>query len=182
MESAEFESLYQRHAPEVLAAVRRIVREEDSAQDVLQEVFIRAWKHRDTLPEIRNLGSWLARIAVNLSLNALRARNRKRELFVGDRLTDEEDHAMQRALADFATPGPEAELILNSRRDVLRRLIAELSAEQRAVIELVDLLDYSIRETSETLGIPDGTVKSRLFYGRRILSERARGMRRGEEL
>ena len=85
MESAEFENLYQSHVRELRSTIQRIVQEGDAAEDVLQDVFIRAWNQRDKLSEVQNLRGWLTRIAVNLSLNALRSRNRKREILLGDR-------------------------------------------------------------------------------------------------
>lgn len=174
MESSEFEKLYRCHASELRGTILRIVRETDTVEDVLQEVFIRAWNRRDTLSDVNNMRGWLTRIAVNLSLNALRTRNRKRELLISDRAADEDDYPIQRALADITAPGPETEFMKNNRIDTVRKLISELPQEKRDVLTMVDQYDLSIQETSERLGIPDGTVKSRLFYGRRMLSKQIR--------
>ena len=174
MESAEFENLYQSHVRELRSTIQRIVREGDAAEDVLQDVFIRAWNQKDKLSEVQNLRGWLTRIAVNLSLNALRSRNRKREILLGDRASDEDDYPIQKALADFSAPGPETELIRNSRMDTVRKLISELPPEKREVLQMIHQYDLSIQETSEKLGIPDGTVKSRLFYGRKMLLKQIR--------
>jgi RNA polymerase sigma-70 factor (ECF subfamily) len=174
MESAEFEELYQRHAPELRTTIRRIVREIDAAEDVLQEVFIRAWNKKADLEGIHNPGGWLTRIAVNLSLNALRSRNRKREILLGNRVSEDDNYAIQKSLADYTAPGPETELIRNTRINTVRKLISALPPEKRDVLKMVDQYDLSIQETSERLGIPDGTVKSRLYYGRRMLSEQIR--------
>lgn len=176
MDAVSFEELYCRHAGDLKNSIRRIVRRPDQAEDILQEVFIRAWKHREDLSEVKNQRNWLTKIAVNLSLNALRAQNRKHEFLMGTGDADEENYAMQKALADFASPGPETQLIRTSRVEAVRRMIADLPVEKREVLELVGQGDLSIRETSERLGIPRGTVKSRLHYGRRILSERYRDL------
>jgi RNA polymerase sigma-70 factor, ECF subfamily len=174
MDAVTFEALYTDHAGDLRNSIRRIVRQSDQAEDILQEVFIRAWKNRENLAEVQNLRNWLTKIAVNLSINALRAQNRKRELLIDAGDTDEDNYAIQKALADFASPGPETELIRTSRLEAVRRMIADLPVEKREVLELVGQGDFTIRETSERLGIPHGTVKSRLHYGRRILSERFR--------
>jgi RNA polymerase sigma-70 factor (ECF subfamily) len=141
---------------------------------VLQDVFIRAWNQKDKLSEVRNLRGWLTRVAVNLSLNALRSRNRKREILFGDRASDEDDYLTQNALSHFTAHGPETELIRNSRIDTVRKLISELPPEKREVLRMIHQSDFSIQETSEKLGIPSGTVKSRLYYGRKMLSEQIR--------
>ena len=172
MISIDFNELYALHANRLRRSILRIVRQQDQAEDILQEVYIRAWAKSRDLSEIRNPANWLTKIAINLSLNHLRSVNRRRELTLGEGAVGEDNYAAQKALTDFSTPGPESELIRNSRVEVLRRLIADLPAEKREVLELVDQEDFSIRETSDRLGIPDGTVKSRLHYGRRILTER----------
>lgn len=173
MDTAEFERLYQRLAADIRRTILRIVRESEAADDVLQEVFIRAWNNRKSSTEIRDYRAWLTKIAVNLSLNALRSKNRKRELSLG-RSPVEDDQTIQKTLADLSDPGPETVLIRNSRIETMRRLISELPPGKREVLQYVDQYDLSIQETSEKLGIPDGTVKSRLFYARRMLSEQIR--------
>ena len=172
-----FEELYEIFSGLIRESITRIVRKPGDIEDVLQEVFIRAWKQRENWSEIRNLRNWLTRIAINLSLNHLRGRNRKRELLIGDTQPEaNEDYALRRALTDLVTPGPESQLIRNNRRDIVRHAIADLPVEKREVLELVDQEDFSIRETSEQLEIPYGTVKSRLHYGRKIVSERIRDL------
>ena len=170
-----FDHLYQRYADDVRRQIRRIVRDSDICEDVLQETFLRVWNSRKSWCEIRNFKHWLLRIGTNLALNHLRSKNRSRELQLSsDVESDEENFAMEKALTDFATPGPESEFARKSERDLVRRLIAELPEDKRIVLELVDQRDLSIREASDILEIPGGTVKSRLFYGRQRLTGRLR--------
>ena len=119
--------------------------------------------------------SWLIRIAVNLSLNHLRASNRRREVSIAneDDVDEVTGYASKRALEDFTNPGPETQLIRNTEREMIRNLISNLPAEKRVVLEAIDQEDLTINETAERLGIPAGTVKSRLYYGRMAVSEAA---------
>jgi RNA polymerase sigma-70 factor, ECF subfamily len=180
--SSTLDSLYREYRVRVTAQVRRLVRDEAACEDLVQETFFRAWEHRNDWREVRSFERWLARIATNLALNHLRARNRSRErLFVDFGEAGEvERSVLEKALTDFANPGPESQLAHASERSLVRRLIAELPDEKRMVLELVGQEDYSVRETSEALGIPDGTVKSRLHYGRRAIAEKLNS-RQGEE-
>ena len=118
--------------------------------------------------------SWLTRVGVNLALNFLRRRNRTKELLFGEYADEDTEYVLQKALTDFATPGPESQLIRRSEREFIRSLVAELPEEKRLVLEMIDQQDFSIRDVSRRLGIPGGTVKSRLFYARKILSGKIR--------
>jgi len=167
--SETLDSLFREHQGHVASQIRRLVRDEAACDDLVQETFYRAWQHRDEWSEIRSFRHWLARIATNLSLNHLRARNRARERLFAEfgEVGEEERYVLEKALTDFTNPGPESQFARTTERSLVRRLIAELPDEKRIVLELVDEEDHSIRETSDILGIPDGTVKSRLHYGRR---------------
>ena len=170
-----FDELYEIHAAAVARHIRRLVREENIADDILQEVFIRAWAKRGEWPALKSPRSWLIRIAVNLSLNHLRASNRRREVSIAneDDVDEVTGYASKRALEDFTNPGPETQLIRNNEREMIRNLISNLPAEKRVVLEAIDQEDLTINETAERLGIPAGTVKSRLYYGRMAVSEAA---------
>ena len=176
MRAADFELIYSEHAEHLRNHIRRVVRDRDLADDVLQEVFIRVWQYRDKLPQVRSLRNWLTKIAVNLSLNALRSQNRKREILFGVTQGGVDQNNLQDALVDIESIDPQSLLLKKGGRDTLRNLISELPPDKREVLELVDQEDLTIKETSERLGIPDGTVKSRLHYGRKIVSKKIRSL------
>ena len=173
-----FEELFELHSEPVLYDIRRIVQDTDAADDLLQDVFVRARAKRDDWHSIESHKSWLIRIGINLSLNHLRGKNRKKELLFSEYTDNDQEnaYALQKALADFATPGPDTQLERKTEQELIRKLISELPQDKRHVLELFAQQDYSVQEISRTLGIPDGTVKSRLHYGRKTLSGRIRDM------
>ena len=171
-----FDRLYELYSDNVLYQIKRIVQDNDAADDLLQDVFVRAWAKREDLDDIVSHKSWLIRIGINLSLNYLRGQNRKRELLFTEYSDsdDENGYALQKALADFATPGPDTQLERKTQAELIRKLIDELPQDKRSVLEMFIQQDYGVREISKKLGIPQGTVKSRLHYGRKTLSGRIR--------
>ena len=173
-----FERFYDQYSEHVLHHIRRIVQDTDAADDLLQDVFVRAWAKRDDWQSIESHKSWLIRIGINLSLNHLRGQNRKKELLFSEYTDDDQDnaYALQKALADFATPGPDTQLEQKTEQELIRKLISELPQDKRHVLEMFVQQDYSVQEISRKLGIPNGTVKSRLYYGRKALSGRIRDM------
>lgn len=178
----QFDELYEASAHAVELQIRRVVRDSGVTEDLLQETFLRAWQARDTWPRIRSFRHWLLRIGTNLALNYLRSRNRAKEVLLADQPPSEEsEQSVEQAVADFTNPGPESVFARKSELDLVRKLIAELPEDKRIVMELVDQQDLSIREASDALDIPGGTVKSRLHYGRRRLTGRLRELLDMEE-
>ena len=147
--------LVNRHQAAVGRAVIRMLGPGDDADDVAQETFIRF--HR-ALAEFRGdaeLGTYLTRIAINLSLNALRRRKWQLRRFVRRDIaaTDsiQEPHVL-----------PSEDVLTLERRAQLENALGKLNDEQRAVVVLRMLEEYSTRETAEMLRVPEGTVMSRL--------------------
>ena len=170
-----FDNLYTQYSEAVLYQIKRIVQDNQIADDLLQEVFVRVWEKRDEWASISSPKSWIIRIGINLALNYLRGRNRKKErVFTEYNHDDEGDYILQKALTDFASPGPATQLERKSEQELIRKLIGELPQDKRMVLELFAQEDYSVQEISDELGIPNGTVKSRLHYGRKTLSGRIR--------
>lgn len=130
---------------------------EDCA-DAIQEALMRAWQKRDSLRNIKAFKAWLVRILTNVCTDMLRKRPKQ------DCVPIEEDMAVTE---DTESPVP------------LREAIDRLTGEQRAVTLLHYLEGYSIKEISQMLGLPTGTIKSRLLYARqrlqRLLSEEMEG-------
>jgi RNA polymerase sigma-70 factor (ECF subfamily) len=130
------------------------------AEDIVQETMIRAWRYRDTLDHSRNIRPWLFTVARRVATDMWRARARRDEA-LGDRgleAPDPADHAQQ----------------VITKLDV-RAALAALSPDHRQIIIETYFRHRSIAEAAEILGIPEGTVKSRIYYAmhalRKILSE-----------
>lgn len=175
-----FAELLARHRERIHRRLCALVRDEFAAADLTQEVFLRVWTHADQWQGGGELGAWLFRIATNLALNHLRTLGRRREQplerspgrFV-ERETPEEQ------LADPNAPAPDRWVEQVERQARLRRLVEQLPEEKRAVFRLVHEEELELREVAGRLGIPEGTVKSRLHHTRKRL---ARAWEAAEEL
>lgn len=152
--SHAFEVLLQRYEKPVYNVALRILGHAEDARDVAQTVFLRAWRSLDSYDPAYRFFSWIYRIAVN---EALDAAGRRRPV---ERLSEYERSA---------GPSPSAALDDAQASAVVRRALAGLPPEARAVIVLRHYLGLSYREIAETLGVPEKTVKSRLFTARERL-------------
>ena len=149
-----FRQLVVRYEPVVAATIIGMLGRGADAEDVGQETFIRFHRalgefHRDS-----TLKTYLVRIAMNLSLNALKRRRRISLRFVSRDRSDEvmpEPSVMPAALDDT-----------EERRAMVQQAVAGLGEKHRAVVVMRMLQDLSTRETATALGIPEGTVLSRL--------------------
>jgi RNA polymerase sigma-70 factor (sigma-E family) len=154
-----FDQVVARFGLQILRTARMIVRDEQLAEDVVQETFVRAWRNLRTLRD-EDPGPWLMRIATNESISAWRRRHR----------FDALAQRFQRFREDPAPTSTEDRLDLG-------RALARLSPEQRAVIVLHYYQDLSVEDTARSLGEPVDTVKSRL----KVALRRLRGLTGTEE-
>ena len=148
------EQLFRRHWPRAYRAALLVVGDPAAAEDIAQESFLAAVRALDRFDRSRPFGPWLHRIVVNRAIDWARAR------------------ALRRELAPDAAPepaSPEQEFPEQARR--LAAAVAELGPEQRAMIVLRYLLDYTPGEIAALLDLPRGTVNSRLRRGLDRLEE-----------
>ena len=153
-----FEQLVKRFEYQVAATVIGMLGKGQEAEDVGQEVFVRFYKTLDRFREDSKLGTYLTRIAINLSLNELKRRKRRQLLF-----KKPDDH-VNGALVD-----PEDSTSKGERRGLVQMAIQKLAPEFRSVIVLRLIEGYSTEETAEILNIPAGTVLSRLSRAQKKL-------------
>jgi RNA polymerase sigma-70 factor (ECF subfamily) len=149
--------------PEVLPALEaralRLARSRHDAEDLLQETVVRALRFEGTFQRGTNLRAWMQQILQSVFISRCRRRVRERralERFTGDP-----------TLTSCATAAP----ILSSVSTKMHDAYSSLPDKFREVIELVDLRDFSYREAADFIGVPVGTVMSRLFRARRMLAE-----------
>ena len=174
-----FEALSERYRASIYRHVHATLHEHSAAEDVVQEVFLRLWLHADQWQGTGTCKAWLFRIATNLALNALRAVQRRRQqpLEVPDDPLDEDDESSIPAwMAEHTLPGPEITLEQRERSQLFQQLVNGLPAEKREVLHLVHEAEMEMRQVAETLGIPEGTVKSRLHYATRRLAREWRDL------
>ena len=142
--------------------IHSLVRERPLAEDILQEVFFRIYRKLGWLREPELFRAWAYQIATRESFRHLRRERRRAERF--------EDEA---ALASSPAPPPREEFAPEVAAR-LPQIIHDLSPASRAVIVLYYLHEMSLEETAAVLGVPLGTVKSRLSYGLESLRRRLR--------
>ena len=137
----------------MFAIARLILRDRDGAQDAVQEALVHAWRELPRLRDPDRFGAWLHRLVVNACADQGRHQRRwSAEIRVIPVEPTTDDGA--RSLAD---------------RDELERGFRRLKPDQRAVVVLHHYLGLPIPEVAETLGIPEGTAKSRLHYAMEAL-------------
>jgi RNA polymerase sigma-70 factor (ECF subfamily) len=152
---SDFEALFRHHWPHAYRAAYLVVHDSAAAEDIAQESFLAAVRALDRFDRRRPFGPWLHRIVVNRAIDWSRARTLRHEVGEG---------ALGRVAA---APEPE-----NPHSRTLASALAELSPEHRAVIVLRHLFEYTPGEIAELLGLPRGTVNSRLRRGLDELAER----------
>lgn len=166
-----FDEFYARHRDAITRRLLSMVRDAALAEDVTQDTFLRVWLCAEQWDGRGSAGGWLARIATNLALNALRTVKRRRELMLeAPSLDDDDDNFVPGWCVDDAALGPDALCEQADRRGLLQRLVAELPEEKREVIHLVHDRDMGIAEVAAALNIPTGTVKSRLHHARKTMA------------
>jgi RNA polymerase sigma-70 factor, ECF subfamily len=150
------ETLYENHRKRALAIVRRIVKDADEAEDVVQEVFARLSLREVKFDGRASYTTWLHRVLINSSINALRGKKRR------DRLCDCDATYVE----ESDTPTPLENAVENERHEKFIEALKELSPQHQLVVSLRDLRGLSYPEISRLLKIPEGTVKSALNRGR----------------
>ncbi|HVQ31796.1 MAG TPA: sigma-70 family RNA polymerase sigma factor [Vicinamibacteria bacterium] len=155
--------MVKRYERRVYAVALRIVRRHDVADDVAQEAFLRAWQALGTFDLGRAFGPWICRIAANLAVNHVRSpRSREEEL--------PEGHGEEPGRGD----DPLAQVLGREAESLLQHALAQLPADQRAVLTLRVVEEMSYKEIAEALAVPPGTVMSRLARARDKLAEALR--------
>jgi len=141
---ADLEHLFREHWPRAFRAARLVTGDAAAAEDIAQEAFLAAVRNLDRFDRRRPFAPWLHRIVVNRAIDWTRARTLRGEVELGD--------------IHPAAPAPEPDGSALAR-------IGELAPEQRAVVVLRYLFDYTPGEIAELLDLPRGTVNSRLRRG-----------------
>jgi len=151
--------IYSRHNLRVYRFILRIVRDASQAEDLTSQVFLDVWRTANQFEGRSQVSTWLLSIARFKALTALRQRRHED--------IDQEDVL---EIADVADT-PEASLERATTSAILRACIGKLSAAHREIINLVYYHEKSVEEVGQILGIPQSTVKTRMFYARKQLAE-----------
>jgi len=168
----EFEAEALRHLDALYRTALRMTRSEADAEDLVQETYIRAFRFRDQFTLGTNMKAWLFRILTNTFINTYRRKAAQPE--VTD-LEGVDEFSLYRRMADdraaSSSPDPEAELLSRVVDTEVTDALEELPEKFRTTV-LLDVEGFSYKEIAEMLGIPIGTVMSRLHRGRKFLQKR----------
>src|SRR5471032_2170431 len=161
--------LFARHHVRVYRFALRLVRNEATAEDLISDVFLDVWRQAGRFEGRSAVSTWLLSIARFKALSALRRRP-------DEELDDEAAGAIEDPSDD-----PEIVLEKKDKSGLIRKCLMGLSAEHREIVDLVYYHEKSVEEVAEIVGIPEATVKTRMFYARKKLSEllKAQGIERG---
>jgi RNA polymerase sigma-70 factor (ECF subfamily) len=159
-------ALYERYSRAVYSFSLRIVGDAQVAEEILQEVFVRAWQQGGSFQSARgSLITWLLSITHNLSIDEVRRRKRRPQ-----KAESEEPESILAALPDEGLD-VEEEVWLSSLRTSIQEALRQLPAAQREAIELAYFQGLTQREIADTLGEPLGTIKTRMRLGMLKLRE-----------
>jgi RNA polymerase sigma-70 factor (ECF subfamily) len=160
--------LFGRHNVKVFRFLMRFVDGEATAEDLVSEVFIEVWRNAAQFEARSQVSTWLLGIARHKALSALRRRS-----------TEELDEDVIEFIED-PSDNPEAVLQKTQRSEILRECLKQLSPAHREIIDLVYYHERTIDEVAEIIGVPQNTVKTRMFYARKRIGEllAARGLER----
>jgi RNA polymerase sigma-70 factor (ECF subfamily) len=149
----DFDAVYQQFRTRIYRTVYGVVLNEATAEDLTQETFERAFRTREEYRGTAPLGAWLHRIAVNLAISHLRRQRRARQLPFRLFTWSDADRGFEQVEA----------------RTLTQRALAALGPKHRAVVVLHFYVGMTREEIAEVLGVPEGTVASRLSTGLSVM-------------
>ena len=158
-EKLAMQALFARHNARVFRFVIRLVGDETVAEDLVSEVFIDVWRNASRYAGHSQVSTWIWAIARFKAISVLR--RHKDEML---------DDAKAAAIPDTCDD-PELSLQKKDRSAILRMCLGQLSEDHREVIDLVYYHEKSVEEVAEIVGVPKNTVKTRMYYARKRMSE-----------
>jgi RNA polymerase sigma-70 factor (ECF subfamily) len=164
-------SLYNR---KIFNTAYRILGEESSAEDALQETMLNVYRGISNFRGDAKISTWISRITINVCLGMLRKDKKGRFVELNDQFSDE----IEAESASFSDPLAYA--CGEELKAHIRETFARMSAKQAVVVRLHDLEGHTIEEIAEIIHCPLGTVKSRLFYGRQEFKDLFHSIRYGK--
>ena len=158
-ENAAWDQILARYRRKVFHIAYKFTGKHDEAEDLSQEIFLKVFRSLDKFHRDADFSTWLSSVARNYCIDRYRASKREKEVLVDDLL------AFDQATAS-AGSNPQRSLEDRDRRSFLRRGLDRLPEKLREAVVLRDLQGLSYQEMAERLGLPEGTVKSRINRGR----------------
>ncbi len=169
-DASAFSELVQHYDRRVFRMAKQITQNDDDAEDVLQEAFLKAYTHLDDFQGNSKFYTWIVRIAVNEALMKLRKRRSDRSVPLDEPIDTGEDE-VPREIAVW-DENPEETYSREELAELLDQAVQSLKPAYRTVFVLRDIEEMSIEETAEALGLSISAVKSRLLRARLQLREK----------
>lgn len=160
-DSERFEELVRRYQPRLFATARRYARREDEIEDIVQEIFLKAYGKLNTWRGDAPFEHWLMRLAVRTCYDFLRGHQRNREHSVTDLSSDEEDWLERHATAREAS-----DTDADAARALVAKVLEQLSPAHRLIITLLELEERPVKEIASLTGWSIPLVKVRAFRAR----------------
>jgi RNA polymerase sigma-70 factor, ECF subfamily len=155
------ELLFRKYQATVYQTALGVTRDPQVAEEVLQDTFFRLYRHAGRLDSSLPLAPWLYRVTINLCYNRLK----------GLRAWTDSFHELAERLFSPSSASPERSAERNELQALVQAALGELDPKHRVVLVLYYLHDYSVQEIADITGVPEGTVKSRLFHARKLLRQ-----------
>jgi len=172
-DTASFEPLVEKYSPRIFATARRYARHESEVEDIVQQVWLKAFEKLDSFRSEAPFEHWLMRVAIRTCYDSLRAHQRNREKTFSELSEPEEDW-----LDRFVSQPDAADENAEAARQLVERVLGSLSPPARVVITLLEIEGRSVKEISKLTGWSVPLVKVRAFRARaemrRVLSRIAR--------
>ena len=176
-DTASFEPLLKKYQPRVFATARRYARRESEVEDIVQEVFLKAFHKLNSFRGDAPFEHWLMRLAVRTCYDFLRAHQRNREMSLAD-FTDEHTNWLDHFAANPADASENAA----AARELVEKVLAQLSPAARLVITLLEIEDRSVKEVAALTGWSVPVVKIRAFRARAQMRKCLEKLARGKYL
>ena len=160
-DTASFEPLVARYSPRLFATARRYARRESEVEDIVQEIWVKAFQKLRSFRREAPFEHWLMRLAVHTCYDFLRAHQRRREAPFSDLTEPEEDW-----LGRFVSPASSAAEDAEAARQLVARVLEQLPAAARLVITLLEIEERSVKEIAGLTGWSVPLVKVRAFRAR----------------
>ena len=160
-DAASFEPIIQKYSPRIFATARRYARRESEVEDIVQEVWLKAFQKLSSFRGEAPFEHWLMRLAVRTCFDFLRGHQRNREMTFSDLTQSETDW-----LASFARAPETTSEHAEAARQLVQRLLDQLSPAARLIITLLEIEERSVKEISHLTGWSVPLVKVRAFRAR----------------
>jgi len=164
-----FREIVEKYQPFAYKIAFFLLYHKEDAKDVVQESFIRIWKHRKKINPNRNFSTWLYRIVTNLSIDLLRSRKRKN--LIKTHLFDQ-CNMNSDSLHGFI----DDQIANQDLIDLVKKMVHDLSPKQQMVFLLRDIEDLNIEEVAKITGYTIGSIKTNLYHARRTIREQLEKM------